>query len=53
MIKELLPGLGKIVELSATCWCGCVCTGSGSANDYISDKDELEVEDPQISPLPI
>lgn len=53
MIEELFSGLGKIVELSATCWCVCVCTGSGSTNGYVNDKDELRDDDPQISTPPI
>lgn len=49
MIKELFPGLGGIVEISSHCWCCCICTSTGGAKgDATTDKEELQMEDPQL-----
>lgn len=50
MIKEIFPGLGNLIELSAGCCCSCCCT----TNDPDADdkKDDLDDEGVAIDPNP-
>ena len=51
MLKELFPGLGSLIELSAACVCVCGCTSSDPSADDTSDDKKGEGK-PGTDPLP-